>query len=260
MSNVIERIEFGERGEVLVVQDAAALAIEAAETLIAATSAAVAERGVAAVALSGGSTPKQMGALLAQPAYRERLPWAKTHFFWGDERWVPLEDEQSNAGEAKRGYLDQVGAPADLVHPFETTAIEPGESAARYETLIKATVAGNGLPAFDLVLLGMGDDGHTASLFPGTEAIHERERLVVAHDVPKLAATRLTMTPPLLNAARRVVFLAAGAGKAERLAEVIEGPIDLDALPSQVIRPAEGRLTWFVDRAAAARLRRGGGS
>lgn len=255
MSEVIGSIDYRERGTVLVVEDADALAREAAERFIATTRSAVERTGKATVALSGGSTPKQMGQLLAQEDYRERVPWHDVQVFWGDERWVPLDAPESNAGEAKRTFLDLVGIPAANVHPFETEEISPEESARRYESLVREIVDDvDGLPRFDLIFLGMGDDGHTASLFPGTAAIHERQRLVVSHVVPKLNATRLTMTPPLLNAGRSVVFLAAGAGKAARLAEVLEGPVDVDRLPSQVIRPSAGGPIWLVDVAAAASL------
>lgn len=254
MSNVVDSIDYGDRGQVRIVADADALAREAAELFIAASNEAVARNGSASIALSGGSTPKLMGRLLTEDGYRERVPWDKLHIFWGDERWVPLDSAESNAGEAKRAFLDTVGIPAGRVHPFETEGVTPEESAARYESLVRSTAGDAGVPSFDLILLGMGDDGHTASLFPGTDAIHEAERLVVAHFVPKLDTTRLTFTPPLINAAQNVAFLAAGAGKAERLAEVLDGPIELDRLPSQVIRPGNGGPIWIVDRAAAASL------
>lgn len=254
MTEVLRTLDYGERGVVKVVADAAALAREAAATLVATTSEAVAKAGSASVALSGGSTPKQMGALLASESWRANVPWDRIQFFWGDERWVPLDSDQSNAGEALRGYLEPVGVPSANIHPFATTGVEPDASASAYEATIREIVPGAPVPSFDLLLLGMGDDGHTASLFPGTAAIHEADRLVVAHFVPKLDATRLTFTPPLINAARQVVFLAAGAGKAERLRDVLEGPTDLDTLPSQVVRPVTGSLTWLVDEAAVANL------
>lgn len=255
MAEVIGSIDYGDRGRVQVVPDADALAREAAELFIAKANEAVARSGKATIALSGGSTPKQMGRLLAQEGYRERVPWENLHVFWGDERWVPLDSEMSNAGEAMRTFLDLVWIPADHVHPFETEGITPEESASRYESLVRSTVGQNGArPAFDLILLGMGDDGHTASLFPGTKVVNERDRLVVAHEVPQLNVTRLTMTPPLLNAGRNVVFLAAGPGKASRLAEVLDGPIDTNRLPAQVIRPTNGGPTWLVDLDATTSL------
>jgi 6-phosphogluconolactonase len=255
MSDVIGSIDYGDRGTVQIVEDADALAQQAAEMFISTVRDAVDRSGTATVALSGGSTPRQMGQLLAREGYRERVPWEELHVFWGDERWVPLDAPESNAGEAKRAFLDLVGIPAANVHPFETEGLSPEESASHYESLIRSVVESHvGTPAFDLILLGMGDDGHTASLFPGTDAISERDRLVVSQFVPKLNTTRLTMTPPLLNAGHNVVFLAAGAGKASRLADVLDRPIDVDRLPAQVIRPKAGGPVWLVDVAAAASL------
>jgi len=208
----------------------------------------------ALIVLSGGSTPKKMGQLLAQEPLIERMPWANLEVFWGDERWVPLADSESNAGEAMRGFLDAAPIPRDQIHTFATEGIAPEDSAAAMERTIRELQPDTGVPRFDLVLLGMGDDGHTASLFPGTAAVHETERLVVSHDVDKLNATRLTFTPPLINAALKVAFLVGGEGKAKMLVRVLDGPVDIDALPSQSIRPTDGYLTWLVDVAAASRL------
>jgi len=254
MTDALNTIDYGERGRVRIVEDSEALARAAAEFVIDSAREAVDRKGCATIVLSGGSTPKQMGRLLAQDGYQERISWDKVHFFWGDERWVPLESPDSNAGEAKRAFLDHVGVPSANVHPFDVSSISPAQAATRYESLVRSITEPNaGIPAFDLILLGMGDDGHTASLFPGTDAVHEKDRLVISHYVPAVNADRLTMTPPLLNAGRNVAFLAAGSGKADRLAEVLEGPVNIDRLPAQAIRPAGGP-TWIVDRAAAASL------
>jgi 6-phosphogluconolactonase len=155
----------------------------------------VAARGRAIVALSGGSTPKKMGELLARPEFASRVPWGETDLFWGDERWVPLASSESNAGEARRAFLDAVPAPPERIHPVATDLASPVRAAEAYEAEIRR-VAGTveGIPVFDLVLLGMGDDGHTASLFPGTAALHERDRLVVENFVPKLGVDRITFT------------------------------------------------------------------
>ncbi|MDP9367560.1 MAG: 6-phosphogluconolactonase [Chloroflexota bacterium] len=251
----VQELDYGPRGLVRVFTDVDALALGAADAFAAITSAAVATRSRAYVALSGGSTPKRMGELLAIPPFRDRVPWESLEVFWGDERWVPEESPEGNAGVAKRTFLDHVPIPPSRINPFPTTVLDPETAATMYATQLR-TVFGqtDGVPRFDLVLLGMGDDGHTASLFPGTAAIHEMEALAVAHVVPKLGAVRLTLTPPVLNAGREVIFLIGGAEKAETLAEVLEGPEKVDELPSQVIRPTDGRLTWLVDRAAAARL------
>ena len=252
-------IDYGERGQVIVVPDSDVLARLAAETVTSVIAEARAQGRNAAIALSGGSTPKKMGELLAQPPNVERVHWDSVEIFWGDERWVPLADAESNAGEAMRGFLDHVPIPNERVHPFETDLEDPDVAAERYDREIWRTVPiTGGIPAFDLILLGMGDDGHTASLFPGTAAIREERRLVVAHRVDKLDAMRLTLTPPLINAAEQVVFLIGGAGKAETLHAVLDGNVDIDTYPSQVVQPAQGTLVWLIDEAAATGLDRNG--
>ena len=249
--------DYGERGTVRVYPDAEALATAAAETFVTAIDEAVANRGGAVVALSGGSTPRRMGELLATPPFRDRVPWDRVHVLWGDERWVPEENPESNAGVAKRTFLDHVPIPTGQIHPFPTVGLEPDEAARVYAEMLRVvTGARSGVPRLDLVLLGMGEDGHTASLFPGTAAVREERALVVAHHVPKLDAVRLTLTPPVLNAGREVVFLVGGAAKAAPLASVLEGRERPDELPAQVVRPKEGRLVWLVDREAAAGLTR----
>jgi 6-phosphogluconolactonase len=248
-------LDYGDRGKVVVLADGEALAVAAADTVIQ-VSAMAAERGRRAlVALSGGSTPKRMGQILASERVSSRVRWDSLEIFWGDERWVPLESPESNAGEAMRGFLDASPIPAERVHPFVTTG-DPATSASRMSDTLQDAMRENGVAAFDLVLLGMGDDGHTASLFPGTTAMHEEDRLVLSHWVPKLDTTRLTFTPPLINAAAKVVFLVGGAGKAAMLHRVLDGPVDIDLTPSQVVRPASGDLTWLIDAAAAAQLER----
>lgn len=252
-------IDYGERGQVIVVPDGDALARLAAETVTSVIAEARAQGRNAAIALSGGSTPKKMGQLLAQPPYTERVHWDSVEIFWGDERWVPLADTESNAGEATRGFLDHVAIPDERVHPYETDLDDPDVAAERYERDIRRTVPiTGGIPTFDLILLGMGEDGHTASLFPGTAAIREERRLVVAHWVDKLDATRLTLTPPVINAAEQVVFLIGGAGKVEALHAVLDSEVDIDTYPSQVVRPVQGTLVWLVDEAAASGLDRNG--
>ncbi|HEU0165406.1 MAG TPA: 6-phosphogluconolactonase [Thermomicrobiales bacterium] len=254
------RIDYGERGTVVVVANGDVLADVAAETLISTIAEAAGEERDAIVALSGGSTPKKMGSLLAAPSYAGRVHWDHVQFFWGDERWVPIADAESNAGEAFRGFLEKVPVPAENVHPFETDeGTDPEGVADRYERLIREitdTMNPEETPVFDLIFLGMGDDGHTLSLFPGTVAMHEQDQLVLAHYVPKLDTTRLTFSPRLANATKTAVFLVGSSGKADMLHTVLDGPIDIDTTPSQVIRPTDGQLIWLVDVAAAARLDR----
>lgn len=250
-------IDYGERGQVTVSTAAAQTAFLAMEELVMAYLRAEKQRRSALVALSGGSTPKRMYEAMKEPTFFGRIVWARMQLFFGDERWVPISDDESNAGEAKRGFIDHIGLNEENWHPWPTFLDDPANAADAYETTIRI-IAGSlaSTPEFDLIFLGMGDDGHTASLFPGTAAIHEQSRLTVAHEVPKLDAVRLTMTPKLINNAREVLFLVNGAGKAEMLHKVLDGPIDVDRMPSQVIRPENGRLRWFVDEDAAAQLER----
>lgn len=261
MSDQQRRIDYGERGTVIVVSDGDELAHLAAETLATTAAEAVAEARQALVALSGGSTPRKMGELLASDEYVNRVHWNYLQIFWGDERWVPLEDAQSNAGEAMRTFLSQVPIPAENVHPWETDPeLEPSLSAERYARMIRE-VSGidEGIPVFDLIFLGMGDDGHTLSLFPGTDAIHDTQSLTLAHHVEKLDASRLTFGPALANAARKAVFLVGGSGKSETLHRVLDGEEQVDLLPSQVIHPDNRTLLWLVDAAAAGDLERSDG-
>lgn len=248
---------------VRVLPDAAALAHAAAEEVVGRVVDAVATRGVATVALAGGSTPRACYALLAAEngPHRARVPWAALHVFWGDERHVGPDHADSNYRMARETLLARVPLPETNVHRVPAEDPDAALAAARYEREVLGFFASRGLlaagrPRFDLVLLGMGADGHTASLFPGTAAVRETERVVAALWVPRLGAHRVTLTPPILNAAAAVVFLVAGADKAGTLAAVLEGPRQPDLYPSQAVRPASGALVWLVDRAAAARLSR----
>jgi 6-phosphogluconolactonase len=212
---------------------------------------AIARDGHAAVALSGGSTPKALYALLAQAPYRDQIPWDKVHFFWGDERSVPPDDAQSNYRMAHEALLAHVPVPPQNVHRMVAEADDKEASAEAYAAEIRRLVP-NG--RFTLIHLGMGDDGHTLSLFPHTAALDVNDRLVVPNRVDKLDTWRMTFTYPLANAAWHVVFLASGDGKAAVLKQVLEGPRDHHTYPSQGIAPTSGTLTWLVDRAAASQL------
>ena len=223
----------------------------AAESVVAA--------GRFSVALSGGSTPRALYELLAEPPFRETIDWPRVHLFWGDERFVSADHPDSNYRLAREALISKVPIPSLNVHPIPTEDSDPEAAAARYEeTLRHFFVLSEGdVPRFDLVFLGLGADGHTASLFPGSPALSESHRLVVATYVQKLAAWRLTLTPPVLRAARHVIFLVCGPDKASALQEVLKGPYDPQRLPAQLVRPEEGSLTWLVDEAAASLLRRG---
>ncbi|HEX2917040.1 MAG TPA: 6-phosphogluconolactonase [Edaphobacter sp.] len=214
-------------------------------------------RGVARVAISGGTTPKAMFALLADPAqpFVKEIPWDKLDLYWVDERSVGPNDAESNYRMTREALLSKVPLPAERIHRMEGE-LNPEEAAARYEAVIRNgfRLEGAETPTFDLVLLGMGDDGHTASLFPHTEAINDMTHIVVANHVPQKNTWRITLTWPVINQGREVAFLIEGAGKAQVLNEVMQGPYQPDTYPSQIIRPSSGKLTLLLDAAAAAKL------
>ncbi len=233
-----------------------ALSAAAAEQFTLLAGEAVQVRGRFLVALSGGSTPLELFHKLARPPYRDSLPWAQTHVFWADERCVPPEDKESNYGEAYRAFLGPCEVPASNIHRVKGE-LEASAAAGDYaRELGRFAAEGLAWPRFDLALLGMGADGHTASLFPGK--IDPQE-----DSLPALAASgayegrpaqRVTLTPPVLNAARHVLFLVSGAGKAEALAGVLGQERDPLRWPAQRIRPEPGSLLWLVDEAAAGQL------
>lgn len=209
------------------------------------------------VALSGGSTPRTFHRVLVEPPFRERIDWASMQYYWSDERFVPPDDPESNYRMALETLLSRASVTTDQVHRVPTERGDPAMVADLYEADIRRemNVLPGQLPRFDLILLGMGPDGHCASLFPHTAALHVRDRLVTANFVPKLNANRITFTVPVINNAAHVVFLVAGADKADALAAVLEGPRDPETYPSQLIAPGNGILHVLVDRAAAAKLR-----
>jgi 6-phosphogluconolactonase len=227
----------------------------AAEEVLRAATEAVAQRGRFTVALSGGSTPKNLYTLIAANA-ASSLPWERIFFFWGDERHVPPEDAESNYRMAKETLLSKVPVPAGNIFRVPVENPDAMAAAEAYEgTLQKFFALGPGeFPRLDLILLGMGPDGHTASLFPETAALREKSRLVVANWVEKLKASRITLTLPVLNSARYVAFLVSGSDKAAALREVLEGNGPAEKYPSKLVRPTDGKLIWFVDRAAASGL------
>ncbi len=237
--------------------DANALALASARNFAARVEAAVARRGLARVAISGGSTPQAAFKLLADPAhgFANTIPWDKLQLYWVDERCVPPDHPESNYGVCKKLLLDQVAIPAGNVHRMEGE-LDPEEAASRYESELRNSMKLEGAesPAFDLLLLGMGDDGHTASLFPHTDGLNELGRLCIANHVPQKDTWRVTLTWTAINQAHEVVFEIAGAAKTDRVAEVFTGPRDVERLPSQLIRPSNGRLLVQLDEIAAAKL------
>jgi 6-phosphogluconolactonase len=219
--------------------------------------AAVEIRGVARVAISGGRTPKAMFVLLADPEqpYFAQVPWDRLHLFWVDERCVPPTHEESNYRMTNEAMLTHVPLPPAQVYRMEGE-LDPEIAASRYEATLRTAfrLEGAETPVFDLMLLGMGDDGHTASLFPHTEALHEMARLVVANHVPQKDAWRVTLTWPVINRGREVAFLIEGDAKAQVVHDVFLGSYDPQSKPSQLVRPQGGQLTLLLDAAAAAKL------
>lgn len=241
-------------GGLRILPDLEAVSREAAKRFAVAAGRAVGARGRFTVALSGGATPLALFRLLAASPLREILPWDRTQVFFGDERCVPPEDPASNYGVARALLLSRVPIPPGNIHRMRGEE-DPARAAAAYEAELRAAfgLEGGGVPRLDLILLGLGEDGHTASLFPGSPALRETSRLVAAPFVERLSAYRLTLTLPVLNAAREVLVLVSGSEKAEALRESLEGPGSPEPLPIQQVKPREGSLTYLVD-AAAARL------
>jgi 6-phosphogluconolactonase len=235
---------------------------QAAANLFAAEAAeAVSLRGRFTAALSGGKTPVELYTLLAKAPFASQIPWARVHLFWGDERCVPPDHPDSNYRTVRELLLDHVPIPPVNVHRMPGE-MDPVEAAARHEEQLREFFAPHraGFPIFDFILLGLGEDGHTASLFPGTRAIRESARWVLGHYVDAQKGWRITLTPLAINAARKVVFIVAGAGKASVLRDILEGPHRPDFLPAQVVRPNGGELLWMLDRDAAALLKEKGKS
>jgi len=243
-------------------KDAEALSEAAAKWIADCIAEVLSTRDRFTIALSGGSTPQRLHKILAAPPYTDQIDWSKLHIFWGDERAVPFDDSRNNAKMAYDTLLDYVPVPASQIHVMRTD-IKPEESAAEYEKILHQYfdaapgASSPALPAsFDLVLLGMGDDGHTLSLFPGTEIVHEEKAWARAFFLPAQDMYRITLTRTIVNWSARIAFLTTGPGKAHALREVLEGAYAPDLYPSQVIQPVKGELHWFVDEAAAAGLKK----
>ncbi len=242
--------------EIRIAANAEELSRAAAAEFARRTKEAAQRKGLVTVVLSGGSTPKNLYSLLAsEQLLRAQLPLCQMHFFWGDERHVPPDHPESNYRMANEAMLTSLPVPPANIHRIKSEYQDAKQAADEYEQQLRHffQLQAGEFPRFDLVLLGMGPDGHTASLFPGTAALHERERLVVANWVAKFNAYRITMTVPVLNQAACVIFLVSGEEKAEMLRAVLCGD-RAELYPSQLIRPVNGALLWLVDRAAARLL------
>jgi 6-phosphogluconolactonase len=240
-----------------VLADYEAVALRGAELFALAAQEAAAARGAFAAALSGGETPRALYRALARQQFAQKVPWRRVHLYWGDERCVPPDDQASNYGMAHEAFIRHVPIPPENVHRMRGED-EPLEAARAYAQELlrppaRAAHAAADLPVFDLVLLGLGADGHTASLFPRTAALRDEEHLVVVNEAEG-TGPRLTVTVPVINAARRVAFVVTGAAKAGMVAEVLEGLEVPDAVPAQAVHPERGSLVWLLDAAAAAEL------
>ena len=236
-------------------ENAQQLFVAAADLISRLSAEAISERGQFLLALSGGSTPRGLYQVLAQAPYRDRIEWSQVQFFWGDERTVPADHADSNYGMAQFNLLRPLGIEERAIHRIEGENPDPAIAAQKAMQRL-ATVAnwqGGPLPTLDLVLLGLGSDAHTASLFPETDGLREERAWFMANPVPQQASTRITMTFPLINAAANVAFLVAGEDKAEAIARVW-GQTPTDAAPASRVQPTSGRLTWFADEAAASEV------
>jgi 6-phosphogluconolactonase len=244
----------GNRGELRVYGDAEQLARAAAGLFVTLAAEAIKERGRFRVALSGGSTPRRVYEMLASNGFRRRVDWDRVDFFWGDERYVPADDRDSNYRMTAEALLRQVPVPAVNIHRVPTEITPPAAAAGAYEEDIRQSLHhAASVPQFDLIYLGLGTNGHTASLFPHSPALREQSRLVLADFVAEVNLWRITMSAPLLNRGRTVAFLIEGPQKAEVLRDVLLGPPYPERLPAQLVAP-EGKLLWMVDEAAAGLL------
>jgi 6-phosphogluconolactonase len=242
----------------LVFKDADELARAAATEIQRLAQESIGERGVFTLALSGGSTPKKLYAILAREAEFANFPWDKTQIYFGDERHVPPDHKDSNYLMTKGTLLTSSKVPADHLHRVEAELPQAEASAAAYESELQKFFTGDklldGFPRFDCILLGMGPDGHTASLFPGSRGLEETQRWVISNWVEKFGTDRITFTFPVINAARNVLLLIAGEDKAAMLNEVLVTRKDEKAYPVQSVAPVDGRQLWMLDEAAAAKL------
>jgi 6-phosphogluconolactonase len=242
--------------EVIICRDAAELARRAAEQLAARAAESIARTGRFAVALSGGSTPRTVYSLLAAPEFRDRIDWPRVHLFWGDERCVSPVHPDSNFRMVQEALLSKIAIPAENIHRMMGEN-EPAAAAAAYEQDLKKLFGANqgDWPRFDLIFLGLGEDGHTASLFPGSAALSEDKRWVAVAYVERLRAHRLTLTFPVINAAKQITFLVSGASKRAIVKQLLGAGAEAADFPAAKVRPVDGKHTWLITQDAA-----GGGS
>ena len=240
--------------KVNIYDDLESMSIAAADLFVKQSQIAVLKNGRFSVALSGGGTPERTFELLAQKHWIDQIPWYNTHIFWGDERCVPIDDSRHNALMARRKFLNQVPVPMCQIHPVICDK-SPKKVADQYELLLRDFFKDQDT-CFDLMLLGLGEDGHTASLFPGTPVLSEKKRWVAEVAVPKPGVNRITLTVSLIERSALTLFLVAGAEKAGALKEVLEGSRNTSVFPAQLISPLNGELNWLIEKSAATMLKK----
>jgi 6-phosphogluconolactonase len=241
-----------QKNKIEIFQSPAELTEATGKFIIEAAKKAIDARGRFVISLSGGHTPEHLYSLLSKPPYADQVAWDKTFVFWGDERCVPSDNKQNNANMAKTLLLHHIDIPQENIFPVPVD-LQPATAASQYEQTIKSFF-GNEAPCFDLILLGLGENGHTASLFPGTSVVHETNRLVKEVYVEEQKMFRITMTASLIDQADNIMFLIEGEGKAEILKTVLTGDYMPDKYPAQLIKPVNGKLYWYIDNKAAAEL------
>jgi 6-phosphogluconolactonase len=241
---------------IAVYPDTNTLSQQAAQFIVRLANESIVTRGRFSIALSGGSTPKVLYGLLGSEPYRDQIDWSKVDIFWSDERCVPPDSADSNYRMAREVLLNRVPLSSQQVHRMPADQPDRDAAAQAYTHEMRQSFGTGDIPHFDLIQLGMGPEGHTASLFPHQSSLHEQQRLVMYVNVPKPPPPRLTFTPPILNAARHVLFLVTGAEKADAVQAVLEGDYNPEEYPAQIVRPASGEVVWMLDEAAAGKLKR----
>ena len=239
---------------VIIYPDADMLSHEAAQYIVRLAQESIVSHGRFTCALSGGSTPRKLYGLLGSEPYRSQIDWALVELFWSDERCVPPDDAESNYHMAQQVLISKIPIPADQVHRMPADQPDGNVASLAYTRDMQSTFGTDGVPSFDLIQLGMGPEGHTASLFPHQPSLHEQQRLVMPVVVPKPPPPRLTFTPRILNAAKQVLFLVTGAEKADAVHAVLEGGYQPDEYPAQIVQPVKGEVTWMLDKEAAGKL------
>jgi 6-phosphogluconolactonase len=244
------------KGEIQVFPDVHAIAKRAGENIVEAAAAAVKQHGRFTISLAGGSTPKTLYALLASDAFRSQIPWDKTYLFFGDERHVPPDHPDSNFRMASESLISKLSLKPEQVNRIKGEYEDANKAALEYEQVLRSffKLTPGQLPRFDVLLIGMGDEGHALSLFPGTKALHDNGRLVMSNWIGKLYTERVTITAPVANHSALAMFMVTKADKALALKGVLEGPYEPEQLPSQLIQPTNGKLLWLVDATAASKL------